>query len=217
MSEVLQLKLVFVGCVNVGKSCLSRRIQGHQGPLPPLRPTTFADTASVHFEADDLDAEFPRVICHLQDTAGQERFTSLARSIYRGAHIVFLVFAVDDRVSYEKITDWHARVKPDCDPACLFIMVGNKSDLPVEERAVTKAEADIRAKELGFPYFETSAQDFVNVRETFEFAVREVVRIIKKNAPAAVAATYRAPTVVRPSAPAGGDASNTKKEKSCCG
>ena len=212
IAEVLQLKLVLIGAVNVGKSCLTMRLKGHKGALLPTRPTPFADTTSVHYADDDTDSEFPRTVVHIFDTAGQqERFNSVTRSTYRGAKIAFLVFAVDDRRSFDTVESWYEKVKPDLDPHCVVILVGNKCDRGNEDRTITVAEADAKSRALGIPYFETSARDVTNVRETLQYAVREAVKRARALAPSK---PLRQPQVVRPAAPLE-DPEHAKKKKCC--
>ena len=49
----------------------------------------------------------------------------------------------------------------------LKFLVGNKSDL-VDNRVVSREEADNFAKEHNLPYIETSAKEGVNIEELFE-------------------------------------------------
>lgn len=183
-SGVLQLKLVFIGSVNIGKSCLCSRIRGLQGPLPLTRPTIFSETSAVHYDGDDYleDEDFPRVVVNLFDSSGQEKISvsAVARQVYRSAHIVWLVYAVNNRSSFDHIADWHDKVVGDVQEDCVFVVVGNKCDLDDEEREVPKSEAAAFCAERGFPFFETSALDTTNVMSTFEYSVREVVKVMKR-------------------------------------
>ena len=47
------------------------------------------------------------------------------------------------------------------------VLVGNKCDME-EERAVTYEQGRKLADQLGFPFFEASAKDNVNVRDAFD-------------------------------------------------
>ena len=49
----------------------------------------------------------------------------------------------------------------------LKFLVGNKSDL-VDNRVVSREEADNFAKDHNLPYIETSAKEGVNIEELFE-------------------------------------------------
>lgn len=54
-----------------------------------------------------------------------------------------------------------------------MILVGNKCDL-MENRAVTTEEGTEIAESLGIQYFETSAKDNINVKQTFDALVDEI-------------------------------------------
>jgi hypothetical protein len=49
--------------------------------------------------------------------------------------------------------------------AAVQILVGNKSDMADEKRAVPRSKGEALAKEYGIQFFETSAKDNVNVEE----------------------------------------------------
>ncbi len=54
-----------------------------------------------------------------------------------------------------------------------MILVGNKCDL-TEGRAVSTEEGQEIADSLGIQYFETSAKDNINIKQTFEALVDEI-------------------------------------------
>ena len=54
-----------------------------------------------------------------------------------------------------------------------MILVGNKCDL-TESRAVTTDEGQEIADSLGVQYFETSAKDNINIKQTFDALVDEI-------------------------------------------
>ena len=54
-----------------------------------------------------------------------------------------------------------------------MILVGNKCDL-TESRAVTTEEGNEIAESLGIQYFETSAKDNINIKQTFDALVDEI-------------------------------------------
>lgn len=54
-----------------------------------------------------------------------------------------------------------------------MILVGNKCDL-TESRAVTTEEGNELAASLGVQYFETSAKENINIKQTFDALVDEI-------------------------------------------
>ena len=56
----------------------------------------------------------------------------------------------------------------------VIMMIGNKCDL-VEEREVSREEAEQLAKQLGLKYFETSAKSGSNVEAIFEELAKDMI------------------------------------------
>ena len=54
-----------------------------------------------------------------------------------------------------------------------MILVGNKCDL-TESRAVSTEDGNEVAESLGIQYFETSAKDNINIKQTFDALVDEI-------------------------------------------
>jgi GTPase SAR1 family protein len=118
----------------------------------------------------------------LWDTAGQERFYSLMDGFWRSAQAVVIVFALNDRKSFEEVkTHWVPKADDRRDDAWhLSMLIGNKRDVPESERAVTEEEARLYASRNGMKYVETSAldSDDGNVEAMFERCIRDVLRSI---------------------------------------
>ncbi|KAL7727822.1 hypothetical protein ACLKA6_019758 [Drosophila palustris] len=104
------------------------------------------------------------------DTAGQERFRSLCRAYYRGADCCVLVFDVTDRKSFKDLGSWRDEFLIQVDPKnprdYPFVVLGNKVDL--DNRNVSREEAEQWCKIHNIPYFETSAKDGSSLQEAFK-------------------------------------------------
>ena len=62
------------------------------------------------------------------DSAGQEKFRSLIPNYIRGSSLIFLIYDISNKLSYEHIPDWIQFIK-DVDNNGIIILVGNKIDL----------------------------------------------------------------------------------------
>ena len=68
------------------------------------------------------------------DTAGQERYRAVAKSYYKGAHGVMIVYDITKRDTFEHLEKWLEEVHNNAPEAGIPIfIVGNKKDL-VEAR-----------------------------------------------------------------------------------
>ena len=100
------------------------------------------------------------------DTAGQDRFHSIATSTIKNAQGIVLTFDVSNKKSFDSIPNWLEDIKINNNiiPIVLF---GNKCDL-IDSREIEEEEAEEFAKHNKLLYFETSAKENINVKEGFE-------------------------------------------------
>ena len=89
------------------------------------------------------------------DTAGQEKYHSLTKIFLNEAKIAFIIYAINDKASYEKIDFWYNLVKESCGNIVIAI-IGNKKDL-YEEEQVNEEDAIKKAKSLNATFGLTSA------------------------------------------------------------
>ena len=104
------------------------------------------------------------------DTAGQERFHSMALNSLKNSQGLILVYDVTNRQSFIDLQNWLKDVKNATDKVSI-ILFGNKCEL--ENRAVTKEEAEQFAKKNNIPYIETSAKSKINIDEGFSMVVND--------------------------------------------
>ena len=104
------------------------------------------------------------------DTAGQERFHAMALSLLRYNQGVILVYDVTNRKSFEDLKIWLNDINNITNKVSI-VLFGNKCD--IENRKVTKEEAEKFAKENNIPYFETSAKSRKNIDEGFSHVIND--------------------------------------------
>jgi small GTP-binding protein len=151
------LKITLGGDGKVGKTTLIKRIC--TGKFDAARVMTIG----VDFHLYDIhhDSHPARLI--VWDVSGQDQFAFTRRAFYRGSKAVGLVYAVNDRASFERLPVWHAEIRAIL-PKVPFVLAGNKSDL---ERQVSTAEGQTLARAWGVPFIETSCLSGEGVKEFF--------------------------------------------------
>ncbi|KAH3760935.1 rab protein 6 [Pelomyxa schiedti] len=95
------------------------------------------------------------------DTAGIEKYRSLASTYYRSSSAVIVVYSCTDRVSFDHASKWLIEAKEHLRDA-IIVLVGSKIDL-VSERKVSTLEGEALATAFSIPFHEVSASSGENV------------------------------------------------------
>jgi len=161
-------KLVLIGDSGVGQSCLLLRF------ADDAFTESYITTIGVDFRFRTIEIDNKVVKLQIWDTAGQERFRTITSAYYRGADGIVMVYDSTDRESFAHIDDWLQEVNRYANESTSKILVANKSDLSAEQ-AVSRSEAESKAKELGIGLIESSAKSKTNVEEAFTMIARELV------------------------------------------
>ena len=160
MSEAPEqlLKILVIGESAVGKSCLLLRYT--VGKFQD----TFMTTIGVDFKTKHLEINGKNVKLQIWDTAGQEKFRSITKAYYRGAHGILVVFDISRRETFNQTRMWIDSIKESSTTPIDMILVGSKADL---ERAISREEAEKLAASYNIKYFETSAKENSGINDAF--------------------------------------------------
>jgi small GTP-binding protein len=146
------LKICAIGSGSVGKTSLIRRFAEGKFTTNYL-PTLGVDITTKQIQVDDI-----KIKLILVDTAGQEFFGKLRPSYYRGASACLIMFALNEKPSFDAIPDWLAEFRKHIPETSVPIaLAGNKKDL-ADQRQVSTDEAYALAKSYDMTYSETTAK-----------------------------------------------------------
>ena len=155
----IRRKIVFIGNPSTGKTSLLNRICNDKF-LPDYDSTIGVDffTKKIYYNENIFKIQ-------LWDSAGQEKYRSLIPSYLRGASIIFLVYDLTWRESFDAIKSWLGFVNQyTSKDQVKLVLVGNKSDL---ERKVKSEEGKKLAEKEGMLFFETSAKTADGIVDMF--------------------------------------------------
>ena len=109
-----------------------------------------------------------KICINFFDLSGNDEYKEIRHEFYKDASGCVMVFDVDNRDSYISLIHWEEEMKRcGCDMNRLKVIVaGNKCDSKARE--VKEAEAAKWARQRGWEYYETSANEGKNVSEAFE-------------------------------------------------
>lgn len=157
MEEVL--KFIAIGDSGVGKSCLLLRFCDNQ-----FEPS-FTSTLGIDFKIRTVAlANGRRVRLQIWDTAGQDRFRSITSAYYRGAQVALVVFALDNRESFNSCNHWIVEARRCAGPDIVIALLGNKCDAQ-DGRTVSAQTAASWASAQNVAYYEVSAKSGERVTE----------------------------------------------------
>ena len=161
MSNVL--KVVLLGEAGTGKTCLISRFTGGL-----FNPDTMS-SLSAQFITKTIQINDKPLKFDIWDTAGQEKYRSLAKIFYKDAKAICLCYDITSKKSFEELKDyWYEQqTKLNADGNPIFAVVGNKIDL-FDSQQVKDEEGKAFAKKINAIFQETSAKTSVGVNELFE-------------------------------------------------
>jgi len=179
------VKLVLLGEMNCGKTSLVYR----------LVKNSFHDriepTIGAAFVVKNLLVDGVQIKLEIWDTAGQDRYRSLAPMYYRGAAAAILVYDITRRSSFEAMRKWVQELQKQSQstPNIILAIAGNKCDLPnqreISQQDLDKYIAELRkeTKQSGsedpFISLECSAKSGQNVNELFTDICRKLIAMYK--------------------------------------
>ena len=159
------LKVVLLGESGVGKTCIINKFTS--GIFDPEVVTSLSAqfiSKSIEFKEINQTIKFD-----IWDTAGQEKFRSLAKIFYKDAKVICLCYDITSKKSFNELKDyWYEQqVKLNSDGQPIFAVVANKIDL-YETQQVSDEEGKAFAREINGIFQATSAKSDAGISNLFE-------------------------------------------------
>ena len=156
------LPLMLLGDGQVGKTSLILCLTGNEfadSQLTTVGKISFIQQVNLH--GYDLKMK-------IWDTAGQERFKSMSVQVIKTSDAVILVYAIDNKNSFNALDTWIGKLKEILDISKKpIIIIGNKADIEQDKRQVSFEEGKNYAESKGYHFYETSAKTKQNVEKAF--------------------------------------------------
>ena len=176
---LLTIIVILVGDMGVGKSSLISQYIKKEFPESPL-PTIAVEFTTIIIKMINGD----KVKMQIWDTAGQEKYKSIASHHYRKAVGALLVYDVSRRITFDNCMKWYTELKNYTDKECIICIVGNKLDIVLKRpnlREVTKEEGENFAKRNKTLFYEMSARRYDEINRCFEDLIKKVYETKKEN------------------------------------
>ena len=169
------IKIGLLGDSQVGKTALCRALMNYD-----FDPEIISTIGNIKLETRFKLKDGNEIKLILWDSAGQERFRSVALNTLKAVKGIILVFDVTLKASFDNVNSWLNEISENLNDPCL-VLFGNKIDRNKDEWEVTQEEAKKFAEERNLTYFETSAKTKEGLKEGFSYIVNEAYEKIKGN------------------------------------
>lgn len=166
-NEATKIKIVLIGGPSVGKTSLIKYFIDGSSSLD-TKPTL-----QLAYQNKDVTINDVVVRLNICDTAGQEKFQSVAPNFYRSSDAAMIVFDITEPSSFEKAQEWLDELNAAMPDTYMILIVGNKNDLP--NRKISYEEAAKYANSNDVTYMESSAQSGDGVENCFYFLAEKVL------------------------------------------
>ena len=147
-------KIIFIGDVSVGKTSIINVLMGQKFN------NEYEASIGVDFFSKTIKYKGKTRKLQIWDSAGQEKFRSLIPNYIRGSSLVFIVYDITNRKSFENLQSWIDFVN-NIENSNIVILA-NKIDLE-NQRQVQTEEGQKFCTEKNYDFFEVSAKEDNNL------------------------------------------------------
>lgn len=174
-TSVACLQLAFLGAEGTGKASLINHVLGNGNNNVRGKP-------DVNDIIRDKTIAIPGMMnIVIMDTSDLHNFPPMKRVTIQRANIFVLVFALDNQKSFQEIESYHndiMEIKKGShdyvDNKVPIVVVGNKSEVPVEKQIDKTDLIDKVVNQWDCKYIETSAKTGYNINALLETVIQEI-------------------------------------------
>lgn len=159
----LSIKLISVGDVEVGKSCLIKRYC--EGSFV----SDYITTIGIDYGVKKVPFNDWMVHINIFDLSGDDDYKEVRKDYYKDTLGVLMVYDTNIKVTFDSLEKWEKEAKANgLDfSKCIVLVLGNKCDLKKKEVKTDVAKG--WATSRGYKFYEGSAKSGQNVGEAFKF------------------------------------------------
>ena len=168
------IKIGLLGDTQVGKTAICRSFMNYE-----FENEFLSTIGNIKLEQKYKLKNGEQIKLILWDSAGQERYRSVAMSTLKAVAGVILVFDVTNKDSFTNVSKWLLDIKEHLNNPCL-ILFANKIDLDKELWTIKEEEIIEFANEKKLVYFKTSAKTKEGINEGFAHIINDAYERIKQ-------------------------------------
>ena len=161
------LKLLLLGDSCVGKSnfifrFINNEFNGHH-----------LSSSGIELKSTELIIDNKKLHLQLWDTAGQEKFKSVTKSLFMQVQGFIAMFDLTKEESFINIKSWIKSIKEECGSHIPILLVGNKNDLK-DLRIISDEEIKEFINKENLKYIETSSKTGDNVKKAINIICKQI-------------------------------------------
>ena len=157
-----QIKVVMLGDSGTGKNSIIKRfVKNRFDPVCKSTQVNAMMSKSMPIPGLKTSARF-----QIWDTAGQEKFHSMASFYYQDAAAAVVVFDLTQAQSFDGVKVWIKEIHEKRSESIVIVIAGNKADL-IDEQKVSPEAAKEYADSIGANLMIVSAKDDININDIF--------------------------------------------------
>jgi DnaJ family protein C protein 27 len=164
----LSIKLISIGDVEVGKSCLIKRYC--EGSFV----SDYITTIGIDYGVKKVPFSDTLVAINIFDLSGDDDYKEVRIHYYKDSMGVLMVYDSNIKATFDSLVRWEKEASNNgLDISkCVFVVFGNKTD--IKKKEVKTDVAKEWAKSRGYMFYEGSAKSGGNVNEAFKKLFEEM-------------------------------------------
>ena len=168
--DYISCKIVLLGETGVGKTSIITRYIANS-----FSQVVMTSTGSSFFSKKIEINENKRVKLQIWDTAGQEKYRSLAKIFYQSASVAILVYDVTLKNTFDNLKEfWAGEVKTNAPEDIILAIAANKSDDYINQQVDNQEGKDL-AKSLNAIFVCTSAKLGNGIDDLFRMVAEKFI------------------------------------------
>ena len=140
----LKFKIIVVGNMGVGKSCLALRA------TEGVFKENIGSTLNVSINNFNVKINDKKITLQIWDTCGEEKYRSLIKGYYTNSSLAIIVYSVTDQNSFDDVNIWYKLIKEYISD-CKIFLIANKVDSP--ERIITSEQGNKCRNDFNFDLY----------------------------------------------------------------
>ena len=172
----IEISIILVGSSSDGKTKIIERY------IDNTYKQIYLSTLGIDIKLKKVKMEDDsEVRVKVTDTAGQERYKSIASNYLKKADGIIIAYDITDNQSFNIAEyEWINQIKNDSSlKEKVIFLVGNKNDLE-DQRVISKEEGEELSKKYGVMFSECSAKTGENVNFIFNELIKKCYQLTKE-------------------------------------